>query len=200
MPGYYIGEIEVTDPDAYAIYRPKAREAVLNHGGEYVVAGGESESLEGSAPAGRIVILKFPSVEACKTWFHADDYAEAHAIRARAAISRTFVVEGLDLPSLPEGQPAGYYIGERDVHDDAAYKEYAVAAAPTIEAHGGAYMVKAGPWEAMEGEPPMPRVVVLRFPSVEACKGWYHSPEYHAVHGIRDRAATSRTFLAEGVA
>ncbi len=94
MPGYYIAEIEVTDPEAYAEYRALARPVVEAHGGEYVVAGGDWESMEGQAPAPRIVVLKFASVEAAKAWFHSPEYAPAHAVRDRAANSRSFIVEG----------------------------------------------------------------------------------------------------------
>lgn len=198
MAGYYIGEIEVTDTDAYETYKPKAQAAIAAHGGEYIVRGGATHTLEGTPPAGRVVILKFPDVEAVKTWFRSDDYAEAHAIRSRAAVSRTFAVEGLDLPPAAGRGPCGYYVGERAVHDEEGYKEYLRLAVPTIDAYGGAYMIKAGRWEVLEGDAPMPRVVALRFPNVEQCEHWWASPAYRQAHAVRERTTVSRTFVAEG--
>lgn len=95
MAGYYIAEIDVHDDEAYAAYRELAAAAIAAHGGEYVVRGGAWESLEGDAPKSRVVILKFASVDAAKNWFNSEDYAPAHAIRTRAATSRSFIVEGL---------------------------------------------------------------------------------------------------------
>lgn len=198
MAGYYIGEIEITDLGAYEDYKPLAGAAIRSFGGEYLVRGGETESLEGAAPKGRVVILKFPSVEVCKNWFSSEEYAPAHAIRDRAAISRTFVVEGPDLEPVHGMGAAGYYVGERYVRDEEAYAKYAKFAGPTIDAGGGEYLVKGGAWEVLEGAAPMPRVVVLRFPSVTACLDWYNSDDYGHVHPIRDKAAKSRTFVVEG--
>ncbi len=200
MPAYYIAEINATDPEGFEEYRPLARASIADFGGTFLVAGRNWQALEGAKPIGSVVIIEFESMQVIEDWWNSPDYRKAHDIRARTAESRSFMVEGCGIDPHSADGAAGYYVGERDVHDDAAYKEYAVGAAPTIEAHGGAYMVKAGRWEALEGNAPLPRVVVLRFPSVAACTDWYHSPGYHAVHGIRDRAATSRTYLVEGVA
>ncbi len=93
---------------------------------------------------------------------------------------------------------AGYYIAEIDVHDEDAYVEYRKLASAAIEAHGGEYVVRGGAWESLEGAEPAPRVVVLRFASVEAARDWFHSPEYEKAHAIRVRVATSRSFIVEG--
>jgi len=93
---------------------------------------------------------------------------------------------------------AGYYIAEVDVHDETAYAEYRELASTTIAAHGGEYVVRGGAWESLEGDRPRSRVVVLRFPSVEVARNWFHSPEYEKAHAIRARAATSRSFIVEG--
>lgn len=94
---------------------------------------------------------------------------------------------------------AGYYIAEIDVHDEAAYEEYRTLATAAIQAHGGEAIVRGGPRESLEGSEPAPRVVVLRFASVEAARNWFHSPEYAEAHAIRARVATSRSFIVEGV-
>lgn len=94
MAGYYIAEIDVHDDDAYVRYKDLASAAIASHGGDYVVRGGEWESLEGDAPKSRVVILRFESVEAAQNWFNSPEYAEAHAIRQQAATSRSYIVEG----------------------------------------------------------------------------------------------------------
>ena len=44
-PVYFIGEIDVTNPEGYAKeYLPKAREIIKKHGGQLVAAGGAAGS------------------------------------------------------------------------------------------------------------------------------------------------------------
>jgi len=196
MAGYFIGEVAVTDPELFEAYRPLASATIAKHGGTYLARGAEPVVLEGAAPSGRVVILRFDTLDALKGWYHSDDYAGPLAMRKRSATSRIYVVEGEDLPSLAG---AGYYVGERDVHDDAAYADYVSKAGPTIGQYDGQYMIKGAKWEVLEGDAPMPRVIVLRFPSVARCQEWFTSDDYHPAHDIRERAATSRTYIVEGL-
>ncbi|MEQ8666790.1 MAG: DUF1330 domain-containing protein [Rhodospirillales bacterium] len=200
MPAYFVGEIDVTDTDLYETYKPMAREAVLAHGGAYLAAGGETTVIEGAPPANRVVVLRFPSFEAVMGWFRSDDYAEALDLRRRSTNSRTYAVEGLDVPPLADGEAAAYYIGERDVHDEEAYKTYMPMAGPTIAQYGGAYLVRGGRVEALEGDPPMPRIIMTRWPDVATCRTWFGSPEYTPAYAIRKAAATCRTFVVDGLA
>ena len=47
MAGYYIVEIDVNDEEGYEEYKALASAAIAAHGGEYLVRGGEWESMEG---------------------------------------------------------------------------------------------------------------------------------------------------------
>lgn len=51
---------------------------------------------------------------------------------------------------------------------------------PTIFAHGGEILVAGPGSEAVEGNPE-PVTVVLKFPSKDALRDWYNSPEYQAI-------------------
>ena len=200
MPGYFIGEIDVTDPELYETYKPMAREVVLNRGGEYLAAGGATTVIEGAPPANRVVVLRFPSLDAVIDWFHSDDYAEALALRQRSTKSRTYAVEGLGVPPFEGDEPPCYYIGEREVHDEDAYKTYMPKAGPTIAQYGGAYLVRGGRFQSLEGDSPLPRLILTRWPSVDTCLAWFKSPEYAPAYAIRKAAATCRTFAVEGLA
>ena len=57
--------------------------------------GGRVEVLEGDWSPERIVILKFPSVEAARRFNDSPEYGKARAARQGAAIMRMIVVEGL---------------------------------------------------------------------------------------------------------
>src|ERR1700745_1974518 len=69
-PVYFIGEIDVTNPDGYAKdYLPKARALIIAHGGRLVAAGGAAGTgakvvaIDGEAPK-RVVIYRYDSMEA----------------------------------------------------------------------------------------------------------------------------------------
>ena len=51
----------------------------------------------------------------------------------------------------------------------------------------------------MEGDALPPRTVVLEFPSVEAAKAWYNSPEYQEIIGIRHANATGFAAFAADI-
>ena len=95
MAAYVIAEVSVTDPEGYEQYRPLAGASVVAGGGTYEVRGGAVESLEGEPVSGRIVILRFDSLDAARNWYHSDDYQAALPLRNAAARSRVFIVEGI---------------------------------------------------------------------------------------------------------
>jgi uncharacterized protein (DUF1330 family) len=94
MAAYVIAEVSVTEPEAYEQYKPLAGASVVAHGGSYEARGGAVESLEGEPVSGRIVILRFDSLEAARNWYNSDDYQAALPLRNASARSRVFIVEG----------------------------------------------------------------------------------------------------------
>ena len=93
---------------------------------------------------------------------------------------------------------AAYLIAEVDVTDTKAYEGYRPLAAASIARHGGKYIVRGGRTEALEGGPPN-RVVVLEFPTMEAARKFYNSPDYSEARKIREASSRSRVFLVEGM-
>jgi uncharacterized protein (DUF1330 family) len=93
-PAFYISEFEITDPEALKPYRERVDATFAPFSGRYVVRGGEIASLEGEAPKGRIVVIKFDSMEKAKAWYDSPAYQEIRPIRHRAAKSRVFIVAG----------------------------------------------------------------------------------------------------------
>ena len=92
---YIIANIEVTNPAQYEDYKKWSTEAMKAHGAEVCVRGGKVEVLEGDWAPQRIVILKFPSVEAAKKFNESPEYGKARTARQGAAIMRMIVVEGV---------------------------------------------------------------------------------------------------------
>ncbi len=92
-----------------------------------------------------------------------------------------------------------FLIAEVDVHDPVAYEAYKTLAGPAVARYGGEYIARGGSAELLEGWPTPRRVVIIRFPDVAAVKAWHASPEYAPARAIRDRAATSRLQVVEGL-
>lgn len=100
MPdAYVIVEMQITDMEQYKLYMAEAPATVEAAGGEYVVRGGRSETLEGTWQPARLAMLKFPSVEAAKAWYDGERYRAARATRAGAtSVFDMVVVEGVSAP------------------------------------------------------------------------------------------------------
>ncbi len=79
---------------------------------------------------------------------------------------------------------SGYLIANYDITNQAGYGAYIAAVVPTITAHGGEILVAGPGSETVEGEPGQV-TVVLRFPSKDALRGWYDSPEYREIIHLR---------------
>ena len=92
---YIIANVEVTNPTQYEDYKKWSTAAMQAHGAEVCVRGGKVEVLEGDWAPERIVILKFPSVDAAKKFSESPEYGKARVSRQGAAIMRMIVVEGL---------------------------------------------------------------------------------------------------------
>jgi uncharacterized protein (DUF1330 family) len=80
---------------------------------------------------------------------------------------------------------AAYFIAQYVVNDPKLYREYQAGAAATIQASGGEVVAFDVAAETIEGTPPGPQTVIVKFESPEAAKAWYKSPAYQAVVGKR---------------
>ncbi len=92
-----------------------------------------------------------------------------------------------------------YIVVDIDVKDQEAYEEYRKLAPAVIEKYGGRYLVRGGEITPGEGDWGLHRVVILEFPSSDRAKEFFTSDEYAPVAEIRHKAATSRSFMVEGV-
>jgi uncharacterized protein (DUF1330 family) len=92
-----------------------------------------------------------------------------------------------------------YVIYQSDVADEARYEDYKALAAPSVVAAGGKYLVRGGDGEAMEGELPASRTVILEFPSRTAALEWYQSPEYTEIRKLRAGIAKATLYVVDGV-
>ena len=96
--GYWIGHVDITDPDGYKAYMAANATPFGRFGARFLVRGGTREVVEG-AVRGRTVVLEFPSYEAALGCYRSDDYQAAKRLRDRKGELDLIVVEGYDGPA-----------------------------------------------------------------------------------------------------
>ena len=95
MSGYVIGNINVTDPDAFEEYRGMVPATIAAYGGKYLVRGGVADVVEGDWTPNRLVVLEFESVERAREWYNSPEYTPAKAVRLKASTGDLLFVEGV---------------------------------------------------------------------------------------------------------
>jgi uncharacterized protein (DUF1330 family) len=96
MPAYVIADVRaVRDRDALIEYRRRNTDAVANHGGRFVVRGGEAEVLEGAWDTLRMVVIEFPDAAAARAWWESDEYAPLKEMRREASDTNIVLLEGI---------------------------------------------------------------------------------------------------------
>jgi uncharacterized protein (DUF1330 family) len=101
-PVYYVAEIDVTNPDAYAKeFAPKAQAIIKAAGGRFVAIGGTAGTgavkltgFDGEPPK-RAVVQVWDSMEKIQAWRANPEYIELRKIGDKYAKFRSFAIEGL---------------------------------------------------------------------------------------------------------
>jgi uncharacterized protein (DUF1330 family) len=91
-----------------------------------------------------------------------------------------------------------YVILDIDVTDPDEYEGYRQRSGAIADQYGGRFLVRGGGPRTVEGDWAPSRIVVLEFPSSEAARAWYDSPEYQEILPLRQGAAESRAILVDG--
>jgi uncharacterized protein (DUF1330 family) len=100
-PIYFVAEIDVTNPDAYAKeYAPKAQAIIKAAGGRFLAIGGSAATtgtvtaFDGDAPK-RVVVQVWDSMEKIRAWRANPEYVELRKVGEKYAKFRSFAVDGL---------------------------------------------------------------------------------------------------------
>jgi len=93
-PVYMIAINELSNPDGYRKeYLPKAQAAIKQYGGVYVAAG-PGTMIDGSFPKGRVVILRWESMDALHKWHESPEYQAALKVGKTFAHYNVVAVDG----------------------------------------------------------------------------------------------------------
>jgi len=93
---------------------------------------------------------------------------------------------------------AGYVVVEVETSGHEQMARYRELSGPSVERHGGRFLVRGGRFERLEGDWNPERLVVIEFPSVEQAREWYESEDYREARAVRAGAARLQMLLVEG--
>ncbi len=95
--GYWIGRVDIKDPEGYQRYMETNGAAFAKFGARFLVRGGSFEALEGQARA-RNVVIEFPDYETALACYRSPEYAAALRHRLATSEADVIVIEGYDGP------------------------------------------------------------------------------------------------------
>jgi uncharacterized protein (DUF1330 family) len=94
---------------------------------------------------------------------------------------------------------SAYLVVRVRVTDPDQYEKYKMLTPEAVAAAGGAFIVRGGQHETLEGATDGRRVVVLEFSDYASAKAFYDSPKYREARAVREGAAEMEITLVEGV-
>ena len=92
----------------------------------------------------------------------------------------------------------GYLIANVKVTDPEGFERYRAGVPAVIAQFGGRYAVRGGAMERLENADGFNRIVVLEFPSLDAVRAFYFSPEYAPLLKLRIETTESQVMLVDG--
>ncbi len=95
--GYWIGRVDVTDPEKYKDYVAANAEPFRKFGAHFLVRGGRFKNPEGTARS-RNVVIEFPSYQAALDCYNSPEYQEAIKLRQPVSTGDIVIIEGYDGP------------------------------------------------------------------------------------------------------
>jgi uncharacterized protein (DUF1330 family) len=94
---------------------------------------------------------------------------------------------------------SGYIIANVQVTNPVQYEEYKKWSTAAMKAHNAEVCVRGGQVQVLEGDWSPERIVILKFPTFEAAKAFYDTPEYLKAREARAGAAIMRMVVVEGL-
>ncbi|GFM49040.1 hypothetical protein ALQ47_02755 [Pseudomonas cichorii] len=92
-----------------------------------------------------------------------------------------------------------YYVAEFEPTIPGAIKPYSDRVEDTFKPFGGRFIVRGGEIDALEGEKPMGRMIVIAFDNIEQARAWYSSPAYEELKPIRHKAGKTNVYIVQGI-
>jgi len=91
-----------------------------------------------------------------------------------------------------------YVIAEVEVTDALGFQAYAAKVPDTLKPYNARIVVRGKP-ESKEGAAPQGSIVMVAFDSLADAEKWYSTPPYSELIPERQKAATTRLYIVEGL-
>ena len=93
--GYWVAQVDVSDPAAYKAYVAANGAALRKYGARFLVRAGQHQAVEGSCRS-RLIVIEFPDYATALACYHSPEYQDAMKLRLPCAVADVVVVEGYD--------------------------------------------------------------------------------------------------------
>ncbi len=115
-----------------------------------------------------------------------------------AAAAETVRAEDAQQRTEPAAARKGYLLFRSEFPDQEVIRPYGRAVVGVAAKFGGRFIVLADDPEPVEGGPDTRRVVILEFPSLDAARAFWNSPEYAEVKKLREGVGVVDAVMFEG--
>jgi uncharacterized protein (DUF1330 family) len=211
MPTYLIADIRVINQQRYEEYRLLVRDAVLGHGGRYVVRTSAVEVVEGGWAPPRLVVIEFPTRGAAEAFYDSPDYRQARDLRTNATMMDMVLVDGVASAALPDAAaPRAYAIADTRVVNRARFEQYLELLGDTVTTAHGRHLIRSEAAQVLEGSWEPQLLWMVEFADVQGARAAYQAMQRRElrdlvvnsamvdlvlVQGLTDDAAPNSTFL-----
>jgi uncharacterized protein (DUF1330 family) len=97
MAAYLVVDIKrIRNEALYAEYKQQVSPGLMDAGGRYLARGGPIEVLEGDWRPNRLILVRFESSEAARTWWGSKEYAPLRDARQASTDGNMVLVEGIE--------------------------------------------------------------------------------------------------------
>ncbi len=96
MSSYFIALIDIHSPEKYEQYLAGYDEVFKKYKGKVLAVEDNPRILEGSWPAGRTVIIKFPNDKELRKWYDSQEYQTIAKHRKEASVASIAMITGRD--------------------------------------------------------------------------------------------------------
>jgi uncharacterized protein (DUF1330 family) len=93
---------------------------------------------------------------------------------------------------------SAYFVAQIQIQDPAGYERYLDGFDEVFDRYDGEVLAVDDHACVLEGEWPVGRTVLMRFPDRDAFMRWYESPEYQALAAVRRGASRANVVMVRG--
>jgi uncharacterized protein (DUF1330 family) len=102
MSAYLIVDVtRIRDEDTYGRYKKLVSPGMVEAGGRYLARGGTIDVLEGDWRPHRLILVRFESAAAARTWWASKEYAPLKGARQASTDCNMVIVDGVPETESP---------------------------------------------------------------------------------------------------